>query len=138
MEALTQPLPSTPINSKLLAAFPSKKSFKSGLVKQEARRFSKIREDTSSKPVANFFFLSFLPRQGHTRILDLGNLNLFYKRRPRPTVRTTPQIFRGIIATILTYKCRFFLCDDKPLSISLTHTQLLGKNQSSHLAQTDA
>ena len=138
MEALTQPLPSTPINSMLLAPFSSKKSFKSGLVKQEARRFSKIREDTSSKPVANFFFLSFLPRQRHTRILYLGNLNLFYKRRPRPTVGTTPQIFRGIIPTILTYKCRFFLCDDKPLSISLTHTQSLGKNQSSHLAQTGA
>ena len=136
MEALTQPLPSTPINSMLLAPFSSKKSFKSGLVKQEVRRFSKIREETSSKPVANFFFLSFLPRQGHTRILYLGNL--FHKRRPRPTVGTTPQIFRGIIPTILTYKCRFFLCDDKPLSISLTHTQLLGKNQSSHLAQTDA
>ena len=69
MEALTQPLPSTPINSKLLAAFPSKKSFKSGLVKQEARRFSKIREDTSSKPVANFFFLSFsLPKKKRLRI----------------------------------------------------------------------
>ena len=138
MEVLTQPLPSTPINSMLLAPFSSKKSFKSGLVKQEARRFSKIREETSSKPVANFFFLSFLPRQGHTRILDLGNLNLFYKRRPRPTVGATSQIFRGIIPTILTYKCRFFLCDNKPLSISLTHTQLLGKNQSSHLAQTGA
>ena len=72
----------------LLVPFPSKKSFKSGLVKQEARRFSKIREDTSSKPVANFFFLSFLPRQGHTRILDLYNLNLLNKRRPRPTVWT--------------------------------------------------
>ena len=138
MEALTQPLPSTPINSMLLAPFSSKKSFKSGLVKQEARRFSKIREETSSKPVANFFFLSFLPRQGHTRILDLGNLNLFYKRRPKPTVGATSQIFRGIIPTILTYKCRFFLCDDKPLSIYLTHTQLLGKNQSSHLAKTGA
>ena len=138
MEALTQPLPSTPINSMLLAPFSSKKSFKSGLVKQEARRFSKIREETSSKPVANFFFLSFLPRQGHTRILDLGNLNLFYKRRPKPTVGATSQIFRGIIPTILTYKCRFFLCDNKPLSISLTHTQLLGKNQSSRLVQIGA
>ena len=92
----------------LLAPFPSKKSFKSGLVKQEARRFSKIREETSSKPVANFFFLSFLTCQGHTRILYLGNLNLFYKRRPRPTVGTAPQIFRGIIFTILTHKYRLF------------------------------
>ena len=92
----------------LLAPFSSKKSFKSGLVNQEARRFSKIREETSSKPVANFFFLSFLTCQGHTRILDLCNLNLFYKRRPRPTVGTTPQIFRGIIFTILTHKCRLF------------------------------
>ena len=138
MEALTQPLPSTPINSMLLAPFSSKKSFKYGLVKQEARRFSKIREETSRKPVANFFFLSFLPLQGHTRILDLCNLNLLNKRRPRPTVWTAPQIFRGIIPTILTYKCRFFLCDNKPLSIFLTHTQSLGKNQSSHLAQTGA
>ena len=138
MEALTQPLPSTPINSMLLAPFSSKKSFKSGLVKQEVRRFSKIREETSSKPVANFFFLSFLTCQGHTRILYLGNLNLFYKRRSRPTVGTAPQIFRGIIFTILTHKCRLFLCDNKPLSISLSHIQSLGKNQSSHLAQTDA
>ena len=138
MEALTQPLPSTPINSMLLAPFSSKKSFKSGLVKQEAQHFSKIREETSSKPVANFFFLSFLPCQGHTRIFDLGNLNLFYKGRPRSTVRTSSQIFRGIIPTILTYKCRFFLCDDKPLSISLTYTQSLDKNQSSRLVQIGA
>ena len=137
-EALTQPLPSTTINSMLLAPFSSKKSFKSGLVKQEARRFSKIREDTTSKPVANFFFLSFLPRQGHTRIFDLCNLNFLHKRRPRSTVRTTPQIFRGIIFTILTHKCRLFLCDDKPLSKSLSHIQSLGKNQSSHLVQTGA
>ena len=138
METLTQPLPSTPINSMLLAPFSSKKSFKSGLVKQEARRFSKIREETSSKPVTNFFFLSFLTCQGHTRILDLGNLNLFYKRRPRPTVWTVPQIFRGIIFTILTHKYHLFLCDNKPLSISLSHIQSLGKNQSSRLVQIGA
>ena len=86
---------------------------------------------------SQFHGLGFFTCQGHTRIFDLGNLNLFYKGRPRPTIRTSSQIFRGIISTILTYKCRFFLCDDKPLSISLPHTQSLDKNQSSHLAQTD-
>ena len=86
--------------------------------------------------IRQFHGLGFLTCQGNTRILNLSNLNLFYKGRPRSTVRTTPQIFRGIISTILTYKCRFFLCDDKPLSKSLTHTQSLGKNQSSHLPQT--
>ena len=87
---------------------------------------------------SQFHRLGFLTCQGHTRILYLGNLNLFYKGRPRPTVRTSSQIFRGIIPTILTYKCRFFFCDDKPLSISLTHTQSLGKNQSSRLVQIGA
>ena len=141
MESLTQPLPSTPINSMLLAPFSSKKSFKSGLVKQEVRRFSKIREDTrryKQQAGRKFFFLSFLPRQGHTRILDLCNLNLLNKRRPRPTVGTAPQIFRGIIFTILTHKCRLFLYDNKPLSISLSHIQSLGKNQSSRLVQIGA
>ena len=51
-----------------LAPFPSKKSFKSGLVKQEARHFSKIREDTTNKLVANFFFLSFLSQKKRLRI----------------------------------------------------------------------
>ena len=70
-------------------------------------------------------------------MLDFCSLYFLNKRRPSSTIRTATQILGRMVFTILTDKGRFFLSDDKPLSISLSHTQSLGKNQSADLAQTD-
>ena len=70
-------------------------------------------------------------------MLDFCGLYLLNKRRPRAAVRTAAEILGRMVFTILTDKGRFFLSDDKPLSISLSHTQSLGKNQSADQVQTD-
>ena len=75
--------------------------------------------------------------QGNTGMLDFCGLYLLNKRRPRAAVRTAAEILGRMVFTILTDKGRFFLSDDKPLSISLSHIQSLGKNQSAYQAQTD-
>ena len=70
-------------------------------------------------------------------MLDFCGFYFLNKRRPRAAVRTAAEILGRMIFTILTDKGCLFLSDDKPLSISLSHTQSLGKNQFAHLAQTD-
>ena len=70
-------------------------------------------------------------------MLDLYSFYFLNKRRPRAAVRTAAEILGRMVFTILTDKGRFFLSDDKPLSISLSHTQSLGKNQSADQVQTD-
>ena len=80
---------------------------------------------------------SLFTRQGNTGMLDFCSLYFLNKRRPRTTVRTAAQILGRMVFTILTDKGCLFLSYDKPLSISLSHTQSLGKNQFAHLAQTD-